>query len=408
MNGPLAKIRVLEIGHALTAPFAAQFMADFGADVIKVERPDGGDLMRSAGLPFAKDAKGRESESSGFLSLNRNKRSISLDLTFPEAQDIAHKLAMRCDVLIENLKAGDLARYGLDYETIRGGNRGVIYISITGFGQKGLYAQRGGLDSIFQSMSGLMSMTGEPSGRPQKVGFLVADTVSGMYAAMGIMIALYHRQACGGDGQYIDLAMLDAMIASMTTRVQSFLATGDTPQRYGAATGPAPPSEPIECRDGALLVTAARDGDFKKLCAAIGRPEWSTNPSFSTQQGRIENSEALMILIRDIFLARTVKEWYETLVAAGILCSPIYTVSEALADEHVRQRGLVGELDHPILGRFPIIKNPLRMSGTPPSYTRPPPLLGEHTEEILKEELKMTATEIDNLRASGALGPAVG
>ena len=425
MPAALSKVRILEIGHALSVPFAVQLLADFGAEVIKVERPDGGDLFRAAAAPFAKDKDGKVLESSGFLAINRNKKSIALDITRPEGQDVVRRLAAKSDVLIENLKTGDLARYGLDYASLRKVNPRLIYLSLTGFGQTGPYAARGGLDSIFQAMSGVMSITGEPDGPPQKIGYLLADTTSGMYAALGILIALYHRDAAGGGhddaggghdaasgghdaasgvGQYIDLAMLDAMIAAMNSRVQGYLISGDIPMRAGTSTLGAGPAQPLPCKDGGLNVSAGMQTQFPNFCKVLGHPELMEDARFATQQARTDNRQALTARLTEIFREKTVAEWYGQLVAGGVLCAPIYTIPQALQDPQVKAREVIGEIPHPTIGKLPIVRNPLRMSATPAQYTRHPPLVGEHTREVLKQLLGMSDADADALRAKGVIG----
>jgi crotonobetainyl-CoA:carnitine CoA-transferase CaiB-like acyl-CoA transferase len=404
MPAALSKVRILEIGHALSAPFAVQLLADFGAEVIKVERPGGGDLFRPSAAPFAKDKDGKILESSGFLACNRNKRSVAVDITKPEGQDVVRRIAAKSDILLENLKTGDLARYGLGYPALAKLNPRLIYLSLTGFGQTGPYASRGGLDSIFQAMSGVMSITGEPDGAPQKVGYLLADTTSGMYAAMGMLIALYHRDANGGTGQYIDVAMFDSMIAAMNTRVEGYLISGETPMRAGASAIGAAPAQPLQCKDGELNVSASLDTQFPNFCKVLGHPELSEDARFKTLQGRSENRLALLEILGEIFRRKTVTEWFEQLVAGGVLCAPVYTIPQALQDPHMKSRGMIGEMPHPTIGKIPIVRSPLNMSATPAEYTRHPPLVGEHTREVLKELLEMSDSQAEALKEKGVIG----
>jgi len=410
MPAALSKVRILEIGHALSVPFAVQVLADFGAEVIKIERPGTGDLFRPVASPFAKDKDGKILESTGFLAINRNKKSLAVDITKPEGQAIVRQLAEKADVVIENLKTGDLARYGLDYASLSTLNPRLIYLSLTGFGQTGPYAARGGLDSIFQSMSGVMSITGEPDGPPQKIGYLLADTTSGMYAAMGMLIALYHRDAAGdegapsGVGQYIDLAMLDSMIAAMSTRVQGYLVSGEEPMRAGSSAIGAAPAQPLPCKDGDLNVSASMQTQFPNFCKVIGHPEFMEDPRFNNLEGRTENRALLIETLKEIFRHKTVAEWYEQLVAGGVLCAPVYTIPQALQDPQVKSRGVVSEMNHPTIGKLPIVRNPLNMSATPAQYTKPPPLVGEHTQAVLAELLGMGEAEVDALRKKGILG----
>jgi crotonobetainyl-CoA:carnitine CoA-transferase CaiB-like acyl-CoA transferase len=405
MSAALSGVRIIELGHALSVPFAVQLLADFGAEVIKIERPGTGDLFRPAATPFARDKDGKILESSGFLAINRNKKSIALDISKPEGQQIIRQLAAKADVLVENLKTGDLARHGLDYASLKGINPRLIYLSLTGFGQTGPYASRGGLDSIFQAMSGVMSLTGEPDGPPQRVGYLLADTTSGMYAALGMLIALYHRDAAGGAGQYIDLAMLDAMIAAMGSRVQGYLVSGEVPQRGGTSRGEgAAPAQPLPCKDGELSVSAALQTQFPNFCTVIGHPELMDDARFNTYQGRAENRHLLINLLGDIFCERTVSEWHELLVAGNVVCAPVYTIPQVLEDPQVRSRGVVSSMDHPTIGKLPIVRNPIHMDATPARYTQAPPLIGQHTDWVLSEFLGMSAGDIQALRAKGVVG----
>jgi crotonobetainyl-CoA:carnitine CoA-transferase CaiB-like acyl-CoA transferase len=411
----LAGVRVVEIGHALSAPFTTQVLGDFGAEIIKVERRGSGDLFRAVAAPFPKDAQGNKLDSSGFLGANRNKKSITVDFTKPAGQEVVRKLVAKADVLVENLKPGDLTRFGLDYAALSKVNPGLIYISVSGFGQTGPYAKRGGLDGVFQYMSGLASITGEADGPPQRVGYLVADTTTGMWGVIGVLAALYardgvrpgHGNGPGGPaprhkGQYIDLAMLEAMIATMGTRVEGYLATGEVPMRQGSVTG-AGPSSPVTCADGQMYLSASMDTQFPGMCEAIGHPELAKDPRFSTLQGRIDNVRELLPLLDSIFVKRSVREWFELLVPKNVLCAPVYTVPQALDDPHVKERGMVTEMPHPTLGRLKVVNNPLRMSDTPASYDLPPPLLGQHTDAILREVLGMSEAEIASLKESQAV-----
>ena len=402
----LSKLRVIEIGHALSAPFTTQVLGDFGAEIIKVERPNGGDLFRNVAAPFPLDAAGKKLDSSGFLAANRNKKSITVDFTKPAGQEVVRKLIEKADVVVENLKPGDLARFGLDYEAAKKVNPGIVYLSISGFGQTGPYSKRGGLDGVFQYMSGLCSITGEPGGPPQRVGYLAADTTTGMYGVMGVLVALYHRDAGsvgkGKEGQYIDLSMLEAMIATMSTKVEGYLINGEVPMRQGARLGSGP-SEPVECSDGWLYVSAAMDSQFPNFCDAIDRKDLLQDPRFLTQQDRTDNLVVLMDLINEVFRKRAMRDWYEYLNTKGVLCAPVYTIDQALDDPHSKARGIVSEVQHPTVGKLPIVRNPLRLSTTPAQYDVPPPLLGQHTDSILREVLGMQDGEIAALKEAKAV-----
>lgn len=405
-NPALSRLRVIEIGHALSAPFTTQMLGDFGAEIIKVERPGGGDLFRSVAAPFPLDANGKKLDSAGFLAANRNKKSITVDFTKPAGQEVVRGLIAKADVVVENLKPGDLVRFGLGYDSVSKVNPGIVYLSISGFGQTGPYSRRGGLDGVFQYMSGLCSITGEPDGPPQRVGYLAADTTTGMYGVIGVLTALYHRDAGsvekGRQGQYIDLSMLEAVIASMSTKVEGYLVSGEVPTRLGARIGSGP-SEPVECSDGWLYVSAAMDSQFPNFCDAINRPDLAKDPRFLTQDLRAGNLAVLMDTISEVFRTRAMRDWYEYLNTKGVLCAPVYTIAQALDDPHSRARGIVTEMQHPTVGKLPIVGNPLRLSGTPAQYTAPPPLLGEQTDAILRDILGMKDAEIAALKEAKAV-----
>ena len=409
----LSGIRVVEIGHALSAPFTTQILGDFGAEIIKVERRGGGDLFRSVAAPFPLDANGKKLDSSGFLAANRNKKSITVDFTKPEGQEVVRKLAAAADVVVENLKPGDLIRFGLGYEALAKLNPGLVYISISGFGQTGPYAKRGGLDGVFQYMSGLCSITGEADGPPQRVGYLAADTTTGMWGVIGVLAALYSRDGVPprdgkanaqsrGRGQYIDLSMLESMIATMNTRVEGYLVTGEVPARQGAGTG-SQPSSPVTCSDGLMYLSASMDTQFPGLCDAIDHPELAKDPRFCDQDGRTNNADELMKVLNGIFVKRTLREWFEHLVPRNILCAPVYNIQQVLDDPHVKARGITTQMQHPTVGKLTVLNNPVRMSVTPPTYAAPPPLLGQHTDAILREVLGMKDAEIGALKQSQAV-----
>lgn len=404
---PLAGVRVLDLGRMFAAPFAGQLLGDLGADVIKVERIDG-DEMRHYGPPFLKDEQGRELlESTYSLSCNRNKRSIAVDLRQAQGPALIHELAATCDVLIENFKVGDLARYGLDQASMRARHPKLIYLSITGFGQSGPYSPRPGVDTIFQAMSGIMSVTGEADGEPQKVGLVVVDLIAGLYACIGVLSALRHREVGGGQGQHIDLALLDAAVATMSHRAMEYLMAGITPERRGTASVSNVPARNFRCSDGSICVQAGGDPQFRKLCKAVGQPELAADERFSTRSGRVANEAALLDILEPLFMARNTAQWYEVLVAEGVFCGPIYDVPQMFADPQVRHRGMRESYRHPHAGEISLIANPLKFSDTPLAGGAAPPLSGADTEAILRDVLGKSPQQIETLKQAGVVGSAL-
>ena len=401
MPRPLSHIRVLELSRVLAGPWASQNLADLGAEVIKIERPGSGDDTRSWGPPFLKDADGRETnESAYYLSVNRGKKSVTLDISKPEGQRIARELASRCDVLIENYKVGGLAKYGLGYDDVRKINPRIVYCSITGFGQNGPHAHRPGYDFIFQGIGGLMSITGErddlPGGGPQKVGVAVTDVLTGMYAALAITAAVAHRERTG-EGQYIDMALLDTIVAFGANQIFNYFVSGKVPGRYGNAHANLVPYEVFPTADGHIILAAGNDGQWGSFCKAAGRPDLAADARFRTNPDRIRNRKELIPLIRDIMKERDRKDWIERLDAAGVPCGPINDYQEVFDDPQVRHRALKIETPHPLSGSLPGIASPMRFSETPVEYKLPPPLLGEHTREVLGDLLGMPGDELDRL-----------
>jgi crotonobetainyl-CoA:carnitine CoA-transferase CaiB-like acyl-CoA transferase len=387
MSGPLKGIRVLDLSRVLAGPFATQILADLGAEVIKVERPGTGDDTRGWGPPYVKDAQGNDtSESTYFTSCNRGKQSVTLDLADAQAQKRIRELAGQCDVLVENYKVGDLARYGLDHASLRKSYPALIYCSITGFGQTGPYANRAGYDPIAQAMCGMMSVTGEPDDKPgttpQRVGVAVVDLMSGQYAVIGILAALLHRKQ-SGEGQHIDIGLLDVGVASMANIASAYLGAGVVSKRNGGVHPSVVPSQVFECSDGFVILAAANDVQFKKLCEVAGRPGIAQDERFATNSARVRNRAIISPMLEDIFRSRPVADWTAALARAGVSCGPIYSMDQVFDDPQVRARGMVVEVPYAPAGTLKMTANPIRMSATPVAHDMPPPLLGEHNERVL-------------------------
>lgn len=405
MNGALEGVKVLDLSRVFSGPWAAQMLADFGADVIKVERPGRGDDVRHQGYPMP-DRKGEPSaQTSSFVAMNRGKKSLTIDISRPEGQALIHRLAQGADIVIENFKAGDLRRYGLDYASLSAINPRLVYCSITGFGQTGPYSHLPGYDPIFQSMSGLMSVTGVPDGEPGagpvKAGYSVSDLTAGFYAVAAILAALRHRDQVSGVGQHIDLALLDAQIAAISHIGMNYLASGKLPARMGSASQITAPFRAFACRDGHLMVAVGNDSQFRSFCAVIGLPALADDPRFVSNPQRAAAQADLSRLIEPAMLARTVSEWNDALAAANVPCGPIYTMDQVFEDPQVRHRKVLGSVLHPELGDMPVINNPIHFSATPIAPGLPPPMLGEHTAAVLRGELGLSDDEIARLHAEG-------
>lgn len=405
MAGPLSHIRVLDLSRVLAAPWAGQNLADLGAEVIKVERPKSGDDSRAFGPPWLKDAQGNDTgESAYFAAANRAKKSITINLSKPEGQQIVRDLAARCDVLLENYKFGDLARYGLGYDDLKQINPRLIYCSVTGFGHSGPYRERPGYDFMIQGMGGLMSITGErddlPGGGPQRVGVPIVDIMTGMYASIAVCAALTHR-AETGVGQHLDLALLDTQVAFLANQAMNYLATGEAPGRLGNAHPNIVPYQTFKTSDGDIILACGNDNLFNKFCEVAGCQPLAQDARFATNARRVENRAQLNPLLNDIFRKRSTREWVEALEAAGVPNGPINNIKQVFEEPQVIARGMKIELQHPTAGKVPLVANPMRFSATPLKHEAPPPTLGQHTDEILREVLGMDAEAIARLRAGG-------
>jgi crotonobetainyl-CoA:carnitine CoA-transferase CaiB-like acyl-CoA transferase len=379
---------------------ATQTLADLGAEVIKVERPGTGDDTRGWGPPFLNQG-GQKSDSTYFACCNRGKKSITVDLSRAEGQAIVRLLSRQCDVLVENYKVGDLQRYGLDYASLRAFDPRLVYCSITGYGQSGPYSGRAGYDPIAQAMGGLMSVTGErdgvPGGGPQRVGVAVTDMLTAIYAVGGILAALHHRSH-SGEGQHIDLALLDVQVAAMINIAQAYLSAGIVAVRNGNAHPSVVPSQVFECADGRLMLAAGNDGQFAKLCDALDQPQLARDARFATNEGRVRNRDLVIAALERVLRDKPVSYWTEKLAAAGVPSGPINDISAVFADPQVRHRGMRVEMQHPLAGALALVGSPLRLSQTPVEYRLPPPLLGEHTDEVLAGLLSMDSADIERLR----------
>ena len=405
MSGPLSHIKVLDLSRVLAAPFAAQNLADLGAEVIKVERPLKGDDSRAYAPPYLKDEQGKETrESAYFCAANRGKKSITINISKPEGQQLVRELAKQCDVLLENYKVGDLARYGLGYDDLKALNPGLIYCSVTGFGQTGPDKDKPGYDFMAQGMGGLMSITGErddlPGGGPQRVGIPIIDLTTGMYATIAICAAIANR-AVTGKGQWIDVALLDSCVAFLANQAMNYFATGESPRPLGNAHPNIVPYQTFKTADGALILACGNDNLFNKFCEVAGCMHLAKDPRFSTNGERVKNREEITRLLNEIFTQRPTREWVKLLDDAGVANGPINTIQQVFEEPQVQARGMKFELPHAAAGTVPLVASPMRFSGTPIKHEVPPPVLGQHTEEILTGVLKKNPAEIEKLKAAG-------
>ena len=405
-KGPLSHVKVLDLSRILAAPWASQILADLGAEVIKVERPGAGDDTRTWGPPVLKDAEGRDTKEAGYyLAVNRGKRSITVSLEKPQGQKIVRELAASADIVLENYKAGTLARHGLDEASLRRINPRLIYCSVTGFGQTGPRRDQPAYDFLIQAMGGLMSVTGErddrPGGGPQKVGIPIVDLMTGMYAAVSVLAALARRNETGV-GDSIDIAMLDVQVATLSNQAMNYLVSGNLPRRNGNAHPNIQPQDVYACADGDVILVVGNDGQFAKLCQVFGQPDWATDQRFATNAQRVRNIGELSALLRDAFAAWEREKLIVALDKAGVPCGPINTVADVFKDPQVMARGMLGHVPHPSGVDVPQVRSPMRFADAPLQTQAAPPLLGQHSDAILAE-LGYGAGDIESLRSAGAI-----
>jgi crotonobetainyl-CoA:carnitine CoA-transferase CaiB-like acyl-CoA transferase len=376
-------------------------LADLGAEVIKIERPGSGDDTRSWGPPYMPDQKGdATTESAYFHGANRGKQSVCIDMSQAQGQALIQDLVLQSDVLIENFKVGGLKKYALDFASLHALNPRLVYCSITGFGQSGPYAERAGYDFMIQAMGGMMSITGEADGLPMKTGVAIADILTGLYAANAIQAALMHQQKTGA-GQHIDLALLDVQVATLASQAMNYLSTGTSPARLGNAHPNIVPYQAFETSDGYIILAVGNDSQFRRFCELAGKPELADDERFQKNRGRVENREALVLQVKEIMLQKSGAEWLEALNARGIPCGPINNIEQVFADPQVQYRGMQLELDHPTAGKVASVASPIRLSQTPIEYQQAPPLLGQHTDDVLSRLLTLDNAAITRLRNDG-------
>ena len=406
-RGPLAGIRVLDMTRIMAGPYSTQTLADLGAEVIKIERPNVGDDTRYWGPPFLNDRNGKPTSESAYnLSVNRGKKSVTVDISTTQGRGIILSLAKLSDIFIENYKTGQLAKFGLGYDDLKAINPKLIYCSITGFGNTGPYKDRRGYDFALQAMGGLMSVTGErdghPGAGPEKVGVAVADISAGMYAAIAVLSAVINRNA-SGVGQHIDISLLDSQITFMANQNMNYFVTGVAPKRLGNAHPNICPYQCFPTLDGYIVLTVGNDSQFVRFCSVVGREEWSSDARFSSNPARVTNRDILIPMIAELFLSMSTKEWLALLDKADVPCGPVNTIKDVFADEHVQARGMQVELKHPLSGTVPSVASPMNFSRTPIKYRDPAPLLGQHTDDVLTNLLRLSEEQIKSLKESSII-----
>ncbi|MBN9672945.1 CaiB/BaiF CoA transferase family protein [Roseibium aggregatum] len=405
-SGALTGLVVLDLSRILAGPTCTQILGDLGAEVIKIERPGRGDDTRGWGPPFLKDREGRETaESAYYLSSNRNKASVAVDLASPEGQDLISGLAARADILVENFKVGDLKRRGLDYETLKADNPRLIYCSISGFGQTGPYAHRAGYDFLIQGMGGIMSLTGFPDeegGTETKCGVGIADVMCGMYATVSILAALNHRNETG-DGQRIDISLLDAQVSWLINQGVGYLVSGDVPGRLGNGHPTIVPYETFPAADRSFILAVGNDSQFRKFCDVAGAPELARDPRYAKNADRVRNRKELVPLIRKLTIDKTAAEWIAVLEGAGVPCGPVNDLGQVFADPQIVERGMRITLPHPSSGTVDLIGSPINLEKTPVAYAKAPPLLGADTADVLSRHLGLSEAALSELADKGVL-----
>ena len=405
MNQALQNIKVLDLTRVLAGPYCTQIMADFGATIIKIEKPGEGDDTRKWGPPNLQDDAGNNtSESAYYLSANRGKHSLAIDIKTPEGQELIHKLLEDCDILIENFKTDGLKKYGLDYESIHARHPHIIYASITGFGQNGPLAHEPGYDFLAQAMSGLMSVTGEPDEQPIKVGVALSDIMTGLNCAIGVLMALNHRHSTG-KGQHIDVALLDCTLASMTNIAQYYLTSGQLAPRLGNAHSTIVPYQAFEAKDGHIILAIGNDGQFARFCDFVGKSEWARDLKFSTNSARITHRAELVPQIAAILAAQPMRYWIENFETINVPCGPVNTMDQTFEMEQIKARDMRIEMKHPLRSeKIALVGSPIKMSETPAKYSKAPPVCGEDTDHILANMLNLGAEEIAALKDKKIIG----
>lgn len=407
MPSSLSHIRVLDLSRVLAGPWCSQHLADLGAEVIKIERPGSGDETRAWGPPYLKDANGNDTSEAGYyLSCNRGKKSLTLDISTKDGQDIVRKLVANSDVVLENYKVGQLKKYGLGYDELSALNPKIVYCSITGFGQTGPWCHRPGYDFIIQGLGGLMSITGErddlPGGGPQKVGVAVTDLMTGMYSTIAVLAALTYRERTGV-GQYIDMALLDVSVAMLANMNMNYLTSGQVPQRWGNAHPNVVPYQVFACNDGHIIVAVGNDSQFRKFCEVLGAADLGNDERFASNSNRIRNRTELVPLLEPLVKTRKREEWVSALEMAGVPCGPINNIDQVFENPQVKSRGIKIDIPHPLAGVVPQVASPMRFSRTPIEYHVAPPTLGQHNDYVLRELLGMDSQDVEHLRQANVI-----